>query len=640
MLALIGGVFAILLGVAVLVGWILDVTLLKSIYSGFETMKVNSAVLFVLAGAAVCLRAATYHGRARRSIALALSLTVTAVALVTLAEYATGVDLGINQLLSGGQGLSSTSLSGRMAPSSAWSFALVGAAIAVLDAGEWADVLSQVLAVCTLTMGYIAFTGYVYQAPVLYGAGGSIAMALHTSLGLMALSMAVLALQPRMGIAAAVTQGNTAGAMARRLLPVLVVAPIVIGWFRLQGQSAGFYGTEFGLALMVTVTTVVFVNLVLWNARVQGAAEDESLRMAAALRESEERSASVLNSAPDGILVIDEQGCIVEFNLAAERLFGHRSAEVRGRPMVDVVVHPSWRDEIQQQLAEHRESSAACVMLGIPMYHADGSAFPVEMAMARVRGATPPLFTAFLRDLTERNASEAERNRLLSELRALTMDLEQRVETRTLDLAKLVDDKDILLREIHHRVKNNLAIISSLLFLESTCEANAHVSRVCEESRRRVRSMALVHEILYGPGDLGEIDFAEYARLLARELALANGRSDEQVRVITDLNPVKVSIDSAVPCGLILNELMSNAFKHAFPNGRLGEITVTIGKTGENRCLVQIADDGVGLPPALEVDTNRSLGMRLIRLLADQLHGSFEFTPVLTGTNGRLEFPL
>jgi two-component sensor histidine kinase len=188
-------------------------------------------------------------------------------------------------------------------------------------------------------------------------------------------------------------------------------------------------------------------------------------------------------------------------------------------------------------------------------------------------------------------------------------------------LQELLRQQGVLLKEIHHRVKNNLAVIGSLFYLESSYSKDEHTVRVFEDSQRRVRSMALVHETLYGSQDLAALDFAEYARTLTDEL-LATYGSPEHVRVTTDLHPAMMALEVAVPCGLILNELVSNAFKHAFPNGRRGTIRVEVRAPRQGLVALTVADDGVGLPPDFDLDTEHSLGMRLIRSLVRQVRGS------------------
>ncbi len=198
--------------------------------------------------------------------------------------------------------------------------------------------------------------------------------------------------------------------------------------------------------------------------------------------------------------------------------------------------------------------------------------------------------------------------------------------------------KEALLREVHHRVKNNLAVVCSLFYLQSTHTNDEPTIQVFREMENRVHSMALVHETLYGSENLARIDFAQYAQVLAKDILASYGNLGDPVRLKSDLETVIMSIDLAVPCGLILNELISNAFKHGFPSGGKGEIKVTLRAQPEDKCLLCVEDSGVGIPANLDVSTKKSLGLRLVRSLTDQIHGSFELAKTDPGTSARLLF--
>ena len=161
-------------------------------------------------------------------------------------------------------------------------------------------------------------------------------------------------------------------------------------------------------------------------------------------------------------------------------------------------------------------------------------------------------------------------------------------------------EKEVLLKEIHHRVKNNLQVISSLVSLQADGLADPTLRDLFQDVRDRVRSMALVHEKLYQSANLARVEFADYARsLLALPLAGPRRRRG-RVRLTLDLEPVSLSVETAVPCGLILNELVSNALKHAFPGGRGGEVAVALHAGPDGRVRLRVRDNGVGLPAGLD----------------------------------------
>jgi two-component sensor histidine kinase len=198
--------------------------------------------------------------------------------------------------------------------------------------------------------------------------------------------------------------------------------------------------------------------------------------------------------------------------------------------------------------------------------------------------------------------------------------------------------KEALLQEVHHRVKNNLAVICSLFYLQSTHTTDKETVQVFRDMERRVHSMALVHESLYGAGSQARIDFAEYARALAKDILSSHDGLRAPVRMKIELEKVIMGIDLAVLCGLILNELIVNAFKHGFSNGAGGEIKLTLRVDAVGNCMLCIDDNGVGIPADMNIQTNKSLGLRLVRSLTRQIRGSFELAKADRGTSARLHF--
>ncbi len=184
-------------------------------------------------------------------------------------------------------------------------------------------------------------------------------------------------------------------------------------------------------------------------------------------------------------------------------------------------------------------------------------------------------------------------------------------------LRRSVEEKDVLLREIHHRVKNNLQVICSLLQLQAA-DAAPEVVRRLAESERRVRTMALIHEQLYRSGDLAHIDFRAYVETLAKNVLSSTGGTSRPVALRVDVEPSPLDLDVAILCGLILNELVSNSMKHAFPESRPGEISVCF-RRHQGRAILMVADDGVGLESAAAGQAAPSLGLRLVRAFARQL---------------------
>ncbi|HEX9925796.1 MAG TPA: histidine kinase dimerization/phosphoacceptor domain -containing protein, partial [Anaerolineae bacterium] len=243
-------------------------------------------------------------------------------------------------------------------------------------------------------------------------------------------------------------------------------------------------------------------------------------------------------------------------------------------------------------------------------------------------------------------------NRMMSELkesqnqiRSYTHELELKVEERTGELKAInnqlqhditerkkaeaqieasLKEKEVLLQEIHHRVKNNLQVISSLLNLQSEYVEDQKALEVFQESQHRVRSMALIHEKLYRSENLAQIDFADYVRELSTYLFRSQTAKVQDITLTVQPENIFLDIDRAVPCGLMLNELVSNALKHAFPNGRPGEIRIELSIDNHRQLTLKVIDNGIGFLAEWDYQNTKSLGLQLVNTLVDQLDGKIE----------------
>ena len=240
-------------------------------------------------------------------------------------------------------------------------------------------------------------------------------------------------------------------------------------------------------------------------------------------------------------------------------------------------------------------------------------------------------FVAVKEDITERK-------RLEEELHTHRKHLEVLVEERTAALQSSLAEKELLLKEVHHRVKNNLQVISSLLNLQSGRLTDDEAREMFRISQGRVKSMALIHESLYRASDLASIDFDAYAQRLVNDLVRNYRVGTGAAQVKVDVADVHLGIDKAVPCGLIINELVTNALKHAFPKGREGTITVSMEKGKKDTLVLIVADDGVGIPKDFDLATSDSLGMQLVHTLTGQLDGKIDLDRK-GGTTFRITFP-
>ncbi len=205
------------------------------------------------------------------------------------------------------------------------------------------------------------------------------------------------------------------------------------------------------------------------------------------------------------------------------------------------------------------------------------------------------------------------------------------------DIRDSLEEKIALLKEVHHRVKNNLQIVVSLLNLQAVRTKNPEALDTLRQTGNRILSMALLHETLYRSKNLARVSFASYTESICSHLFRSYGPKAACVKLELHLEETPVEMDQAVSCGLIINELVSNALHHAFPGNRTGRITVELRVAPDRQMILTVADDGVGLPPQLDIQQPETLGHQLVRLLVDKLHGTLEVEQD-RGTTFRIAF--
>jgi two-component system response regulator len=225
-------------------------------------------------------------------------------------------------------------------------------------------------------------------------------------------------------------------------------------------------------------------------------------------------------------------------------------------------------------------------------------------------------------------------NHTVVELLGTILDITERKEAEE-QIRRSLREKEVLLKEIHHRVKNNMQIISSLLNLQASGIIDQAARDVLKESQQRVRSMALIHENLYQSDNFSEIDLNDYIRSIVVHLFHSYCKSG--ISSAIDIASIRLNLDAAIPCGLIINELVSNALKYAFPDAASGTITISIGRSGDGNVYLDVSDDGIGIPPVLDIASIQTLGLQLVNSLVQQLQGTLEITGT-SGTRVHIEF--
>jgi len=315
-------------------------------------------------------------------------------------------------------------------------------------------------------------------------------------------------------------------------------------------------------------------------------------------KKSEEKYRMLFETIQEGVAlqrVIDDgrPGNFIQANPAFQRLFGYGKEELCDLSPMDISRDVS---EGERRGKEKRVKNLRGLYFERVFFTKSGRELICEMRTDLVDIGGEKFFVSIFHDVTQRVLAERMISRSLRE-------------------------KEVLLREIHHRVKNNLQVISGLLNLQSHFIDDQGVKAIYRDGQNRIQAMSMIHEVLYRKEDLSFISIHHYLRDLAEILMASYLIDKDRIRLILDLEEVDVVLDTAVPCGLILNELISNSLKHAFPGGRKGVIQVNFARSGTNRFTLSVSDDGVGLPPDFDPAGARTMGIQLVRILSEQLGG-------------------
>lgn len=318
-----------------------------------------------------------------------------------------------------------------------------------------------------------------------------------------------------------------------------------------------------------------------------------------ALRQSEERFRCVVEAAPDGLAMVDRNGCLALVNSGMERIFGYPREELLGQP-IEMLMPERYRSSHPGLRGAYMRAPTTRDMAGRRELYArrkDGSEFPVEIGLNALNIVGGEHVLAAIVDVTKRKADQAV-------------------------LKKALDEKTVLLNEVHHRVKNNLQVVCSLLSLQAR-SASDDARAMLEESQARIKAMALIHQLLYERSDFSTVDLGVYLRRLGSLLREMLGQSRIRVSLQIEADDdITMDLQRSVPCGLLINELVTNAIKHAFPDGRSGQIMMHAELLEPTLARIVVSDNGIGVPVGMEPGhVSASLGFQLVPLFVDQLGG-------------------
>lgn len=332
-------------------------------------------------------------------------------------------------------------------------------------------------------------------------------------------------------------------------------------------------------------------------------------RISHELEKSEMLYRILAENASDMISTHNSSGDYIYASPYSLELIGYLPEEIKGKDAF-IYIHPDDIEYVKENQAKLL-SSGNVVVTNYRLKHKEGNYVWVE-STARILNPQTGEIIVITRDISERMMVEQELRRSLK-------------------------DKEILLQEIHHRVKNNMQIISSLLNLQSNFITDPEAISVFRESQNRVKSMALLHENLYKSREMDKVDFKQYVKKLTDNLLSIYSAQSRNLKTEISSENVKLNIETAIPCGLIINELLTNSLKYAFPHGREGTIYLKIKKTIDDKYVLLLGDNGVGLPPNFDLESTDTLGLRLVHSLVNQIDGKLKIRKS-KGTCFEIEF--
>jgi len=358
----------------------------------------------------------------------------------------------------------------------------------------------------------------------------------------------------------------------------------------------------------------------------------------------------IVDTMADSLLVIDKDRKIVIANKSTSDMLGYSKEELINTPLEQVLHLDDFESHIFPRIIDEGKVEN----VETKFFTKESKSIPIYASASTIYDNNNDFQGAVMvgRDVTETK-------KLINDLEETKNKLEDMVQERTIDLTnankdleteikerrkiekqikKSLKEKEVLLKEIHHRVKNNLQIISSLLNLQTGHAKNKKIPEFLKESQNRIKSMSLIHEQLYQSKDLAKIDFEEYIRNLTLNLFHSYGTTPEQISINTNAKNIYLDIDKAISYGLIINELVSNSLKHAFPRGKKGEITIDFSTDKNNKYTLVVSDNGIGFPKDLDSKNTDTLGLKLVNILTQQLQGSIKLDRS-QGTKFKITFP-
>jgi PAS domain S-box-containing protein len=631
------GIAAILLGLVVLGAWVLDIQTIKSIRPGWASMKPNTALGFILAGAALSLPLLR-KGWPWRTAAAGFAMATAALGAITVIQYVAQADLGIDRILLARE--DTEFLPGRPAPITALNFTMLGVALFLLTIRS-ASIRSaaQLFAVPALALSYLAMMGYALSATSLYQIPGFVSVAFHTALAQVLLSVGVMIGSPDAGMMRLLIGDNEGSRLARRLILLSIVLFPALGWLRLQAETLGLVTPEMGVAILVALTFVIFVSVVLLptEALVRSEVERKELSVAvAASQRAENTFRNVLNAAPDGMLVVDEQGRIMMANVETEDLFGYTRDELMGEK-VELLVPDRVRGHHKKHRADFwRAPSKRPMSQGLKLAgrRKDGVEVPVEIALSPLQTDTGQVIIVSIRDISER------------------LRFYEALDRKNIELERASRAKDHFLANMSHELRTPLTVIlgfARTLKMKAAGKLNPmQEKQVAKIETNADHLLALLNELLdlakIESGDaeisLEPVDLPAILKDVATSMQPAAKNKGLDLSVQTPRR-LQLARSSGRIIRQILENLISNSIKYT-DEGSVRVVVETESSIGRIETRIHVIDTGIGIKPEHDEklfqpfvrldesgpNNGTGLGLHLSRNMAKALGGQLVYESV------------
>ena len=614
---------ALFIGVAGFAGWVFGIEGLKRIYPGWVTMKANTALCLILAGLATALLSDENVAGLRRRVAEVCGVIIVTVGFLTFGEHLGWWRLGIDEaLFHESLAAAGRSFPGRMGPASAINFVLVGLAVLMLDVrsrrGEWP---AQFCALGVVAVTVLIFLAYFCGVEIPRYVEHYVSIALHTVIAFLLLAVAILLARPDRGFMAVFLADDVGGHVARRMLPAALLLPALLAWLSTVGRHLSDYGVGGQMALLATSLTLIFTGLVWWSAR---ALEEAAVRHRAAAA-ARDRLAAIVDSSGDAIVSKTLNGIVTSWNAGAEQLFGYKSDEMIGQPIMRII--PSDRQDEEAEFLRRLRAGEMIEHFETVRRTKDGRMLDISVTISPVRDETGAIVGAakIARDITPRKLAEAELAQALEATEEANRAKDNFLAILSHELRTPLTPALVAASELEGAPPSDPAVLR---------ESVALIRRNIELEARLVDDLLDLTRITSGKLRIASEPLDLHAVLLDA-LAIAEPKlSEKNICVTNELAAHRHLVrGDAARLTQVFSNLLTNAAKFT---PAAGLVAIRTANTDEGKLRIEVSDTGIGIAPDVlpkifdpfcqgEVGTTRrfgglGLGLSLAKNLID-VHG-------------------